>query len=459
LSPDIAVGPDRIPICVWEAQADMWWSRWDPECNCWITPSLVHAPNTLVDEYPRVSIAPDGVPWVVWAQYQGGGVWATLATRFLQGSWSVPDTVIKPSGTNDAYDLVAVSGNECWVVSDGSTTQTGLQKVILVRHREKGAWVEYGPLSARLGTGHHDYYPTAAMDANGRLWVGWIHADLSDQKPYVTRLENGQWTTPEPMTWTGSQPQLAPLPTGEMMVIWTAYFGNDLDIAYQVWAGSWSEPGFVSAPDAPDDLDIGVQVTALGSSPVAVWVAGPSDQPTHRDIVASRWCGSTWSPEVVISVPDSIELALDEYPAVAMGLDGVAWASWQRWGPWPENPDQDIWYARGSSSTTATLEHESSPSASRGGRLIAAPNPAPSVAKLDFFIPSAGKYDLVVADVTGRVIDRIALGTLKAGVHSGDHAVEWPRRGMKTKRGVYTLSVRNSSTGQTVAKGKFVLAP
>jgi hypothetical protein len=458
-APDIAVGPDGRPVIVWET-GDIWWVQWIPESESWSPPALVHQPNARVDEYPRVSIGSDGTIWVVWSQ-DVGQTWALLSSRHDGGSWTVPDTVLTLSGSNDVYDVLALTAEDAWVVSDGRTPATGSQKVILVRHYEGGTWVERGLLSAKLADGHRDDIPYPAMDASGVFWVTWQHHAPEGPRPYVARFAGG-WSTPEALPLAGYTPQLATLDSGPVIAVWVAYEEPfDLDIAYVWWEdGDWGATGLISEPDGPNDLD---GVPSVGSSgdlgPLVVWMAGPYFSPSSRDIMHSDWRDSAWSPEEVISNPDSTGFAVDERPQVAVSADGTAWACWTRLGPWAENQDQDVWFSRGQVYPPSTFVGEEATSSNGVGKFLrASPNPITGFATLEFQVPRAGQYEAVIYDVAGQLIDRVPLGRLSAGTQTDKDAFRWPsRRAIQPRSGVYFISVRETTTRENVASGRLVL--
>jgi hypothetical protein len=161
----------------------------------------------------------------------------------------------------------------------------------------------------------------------------------------------------------------------------------------------------VNEADGPDDMDTAPTISSYADlGPVVAWMVGPEGVPNLRDIVSAHWTGSAWSAERTISIPDSVSRAMDEEPEIAMGPDGMAWASWKRWGPWPKNPDYDIWAVRGQVYPPVTAIGSEPVASERGGRgyvVRAVPNPTLGIASIDFFLPQGGDYEAIIADTSG----------------------------------------------------------
>jgi hypothetical protein len=450
-------------MIVWEAGGDIWWVNWFSEQSRWSKPALVNQVNSHLDKYPRISIASDGTTWVVWKQ-NVAGTWSTLSTRYIDGAWTSPDTVVAGSSGSDGYNVLALTRDDAWVVSDGRTPATGSQTVILVRHYEAGEWVEYGTLTAKLAPSHSDDLADVAVDSDGMLWVAWTHSTSSTVTPYVARRpRGGAWTLPEAMPLGGGRPVPIALESSQVLVVWTAYEDpHDYDVAYRFWNdGQWGPVGFVSEPDGTDDID-GLAAAAVDPAarvPVVAWVAGPYFSPDIRDIKFSLWTGSSWTPEEVISNPDSTGFAIDDLPRITLDQGGVAWVCWMRLGPWPQNPDQDIWFNQATVYPPPAALEGQSPSTTAAGRILrVTPNPTSGTATIDLWVARSGEYEAVIVDVGGRLIDQFSLGWLGAGMHVGAEAFRWPSSSsVQPISGVYIVSVRETQSRAVVASGKLIL--
>jgi hypothetical protein len=448
-APDVAVGTDGVPFVVWD-YGEIWWTRWDKDSGRWSTPGLVNEPNAVADEYPRISIGEDNVPWVIWSQYQAtAGTWAQVCSRYVEGSWTTQETVLTPTGGNDLFDIVALNEIDAWVASQG-TGPDGQD--IFVGHYEDGTWVNRGWLSAGPDL---DMDPSVVIDSNGRAWVAWVYVG-GPWTVVVSRLEDGQWTAPDAMPIGRVLPELASIGT-TIFLVWRADdSGHGSNVLYRVWDGDWSDVGFVNAPDSVNTTDTSPSISTSGKlGPIVAWTAGESGSQQSWDIRYATWTGSGWSPEH--TVPDSLEMELDQVPEVALDPSGVGWIAWERWGPWPQNPDFDIWYGSGPILQTTGI----SPSPIPPGPvsiLHLVPNPSRGFSSAVFVVREAGRFEAVVSDVTGRVIDRISLGWLSPGLYAGDRAFRWPLgRDLNPKSGVYFLALQDTSKRRPAATGKFTL--
>lgn len=457
---DISVGPSAEPVSVWEAQGDIWWAQWSSECKCWTTPMPLH-PDSRIDEFPRLSIGGDGVPWVVWSRLISFEVgFALLSSRFMDGIWATPDTVIGQSSPSDIYDLHAVTSTDSWVAIHKVSSQHANQQMIFVFHYESGRWVERGVLSGMIGAGHYDMQPSVTVDATGRIWVGWRHQSPGPSfTPYVARREAGQWSAPEPLPLPGNPPELTALADG-VGVVWSAYLdvSDRLDVAFRSWNGQWGPLEIISGPDGYYDDDRIPDVASVdGMGPVVIWVAGPRSQPTHMDVVAVHRVAGTWTAEEVISIPDSVELAQDKYARVTLGPDGTAWACWSRLGPWPQSIDEDLWFARGKLyGATAAVDQGSLQQNDPSGFLSvirAYPTPSSSSVFFDLEMTRESSIDVDIFSSTGNLVRRLHSGSLTPGRHQ----ITWDGRngwGRAVGSGQYFYRIES---GLHVDSGKIFL--
>jgi len=210
----------------------------------------------------------------------------------------------------------------------------------------------------------------------------------------------------------GRGPTPAALDSGPVAVVWTEYKDpHSLDIAYRFWNGDWGPAGLVNQPDGPDDSDFVADAASHGAlGPVVAWMHGNYTS-GYRDIAAAAWTGVGWTPEETVCSPDSVAYAEDEYPAVALGADGVAWVAWRRRGPWPEQQDYDIWYARGQVYSPTVLIEEDPPAPSAPVVCLRVnPNPAPGPVAITCAIGGGHAiYELLIADPAGRLLDRLPI--------------------------------------------------
>jgi hypothetical protein len=152
-----------------------------------------------------------------------------------------------------------------------------------------------------------------------------------------------------------------------------------------------------------------------------------------------------------------VVVAIDQYAEVALGPDGRAWACWERWGPWPENPDIDIWFAQGLIYSPTSIP-ESATVQPPLRMLQSVPNPARGWTSIIFAVRESGTYRATIADAAGRIVDRVALDWLEPGIHSGERALRWPLgRDVDAKSGVYFIKFEDVRTRRSVTSGKFVL--
>jgi len=386
------------------------------------------------------------VPWVIWSQFQeSSSSWALVSSRFINGAWLPAEIVTAPVGSNNLFDITCTDGNP-WVV-DGPDLE---QQDIFVGHYENGQWVNRGWLNGGPGL---DRDPTITIDNSGRVWVAWVYAGSTPWKVVVSRLSNGQWTSPEVMPLGRVLPELSAV-GDTVFLLWRVDDpSNGSNIAYRLWKNGWQAMGFVNEPDTTNTTDTSPSISAFGDrGPVVAWSAGPSLFPDSRDIKFSHWTGSGWSSEETISIPDSIDVANDQNPQVALAPDGQAWVAWERWGPWPHNPDFDIWYASGEVYPPPSTDiWEQVPPLDPISILNASPNPTRGMSTITYVVRQTGSYEIMIADVAGRVVERVPLGLLEPGIYSNDRAFRWPIASRPVSAGVYFVTFRNVNAPRAAA--------
>lgn len=345
INPEVAIDGSGVPWIVWmgtdpvQLDEEIYFSKW--EGAGWSCRQRLHADNQVPDRFPEIASGKlDGVPWVVWA---GGnvntGMYDFLVSRLTASGWSQPETVFTAGERYDAYDIVARDTSLVWVV--WSTRIGGGDRDIFARKRENGVWGEIEQI-VKPNTG--DQEPRIDLDSKDRLWVVWqgsfqifssVRSDTGWTEPLFVKHDVGGSFVP----WIAIDDDDVP------WMVWDA--GNSSgggDIASARWeVDRWVEPGWVNGPDPSDSEDKNpVIVSVPGSGPFVVWWGGRPVYATHMDIYESKWTASGWRLETCVSTPDSVYLALDQSPSLAVGRNGRAWVCWMRMSNVPPY-DYDIW--------------------------------------------------------------------------------------------------------------------
>ena len=176
-----------------------------------------------------------------------------------------------------------------------------------------------------------DSFPSLAVAADGTPWVAWTSADETQGRLYISRWVGSRWSTPvEVPTGASSRPRqavLAAAPDGGFWLAWVGFDGNDDEIYASRWDGlTWSTPERVGDDDA-DPLAYDTHPRLAVSEDGVAWLVWVSSEGLYDDVVmASRWDGRGWSPEVAVSAPDGTP---DVWPSLALDAQGQPWVAWQ----------------------------------------------------------------------------------------------------------------------------------
>jgi hypothetical protein len=163
--------------------------------------------------------------------------------------------------------------------------------------------------------------------------------------------------------------------------------------------------------------------------------------------MTSEWRGTGWSPEEVVSMPDSILERRDQSPHAAISPDGTIWVTWERIDPpyWVEHVyaahslfqvgvESDAEDANGCSVTT----------------LDSYPNPFNPIVSISYVVEERGPATLTIFDPQGRRIRTLFEGQTEPGRHE----VIWnglDSRGERVASGVY-FTVLSDSKGNVSSR-------
>ncbi len=330
--PSLAVAPDGTAWVVWvgydpdEGDEEIFYSTSGP--YGWSTAEVLHDPNLYADRFPEISIGSDGVPWVLWYRSQSSGQ-SLLISHWDGDGWAEPQVVRADPGRWDEYELLAVSSDDIWIMTD--THVTGFEwRLLLTYHWDGTEWL--GPWQLMVD-GCSSYTGDFAISPDGVPWLCWTTTVPGGaDEPVLASWWMGEgWASAETVYVaydTGPNSQIVfdgPTP----MILWDGHRGSYVDILYsRREEGTWAEPALVNLPDSTVyDYD---SVCACESGPggriVAAWGARYAMDPFSPDIVCSEWTGSGWTPEHAVS--DDGPYKADNNPSLGIGPEGIIWVVW-----------------------------------------------------------------------------------------------------------------------------------
>jgi hypothetical protein len=245
----MAIGPDGTPYVAWEDDGDgdkeIYVRRW--KNNRWEEVGTGSATDGGISDndglslWPSIAIAPDGVPYVAWADTSGESLqiyvlrWDGYNWREV-GSGSASDDGISKStggistGAGFSDPSMAIDpGGEVYIAwVDGSSGRGE----VYVRRWNGSSWEEVGSGSASGGgisdDGTYSFNASIAVGRNGIPYVAWEYN--YDLGIYVRRWNGSRWEEVGPGSASGrgimypgnwgGDPFVAIAPDGKVYVAW-----------------------------------------------------------------------------------------------------------------------------------------------------------------------------------------------------------------------------------------------
>jgi hypothetical protein len=173
--------------------------------------------------------------------------------------------------------------------------------------------------------------PSLAFASDGTAWLAWTSATQQTSDIYLSHWLGSHWSDPQALpkapALEADEPALAVEPDGALWLAWVGFDGVDDEIFVTRWDGrAWSPAWQVSADD--DENALYDRQPRLAAGPDgALWLVWTGHQDGVDDeIYYSRWNGTNWTPEAVLSADDK---ALDVWPTLTLDARGDPWVAWK----------------------------------------------------------------------------------------------------------------------------------
>lgn len=339
-SAEIAIDPLGRPWIVWcgvddvgSADREIFWSRWEEGVG-WSARQRVYTNNTQRDDWPRFAMAADGTPWTVWLRRNPAGGWDLLSSRYVNGAWTVPDTVVAAPRISDAnyFGVAPVDSAHCWVVFD-LTTQ------IRAREYSSGQWQPEEVVFPGPPAGGGIFWQVDAdAGPDGLPWAVWSESHVMASHRWADR----SWSTPAYLNPEQSDiaydPEITADSLGEAWATWHSHSTEcegerDIFCARTI-SGMWQPWAQVNAFESTlcgSDMNASIDAS-YGWLPKIIWSRAMHNAPSegYTEPLASTWDSASWSPQSSAHVPDPSWVPGDLYPSIAVGPHGESWATWER---------------------------------------------------------------------------------------------------------------------------------
>ncbi len=198
-----------------------------------VIPSRRMSDSLADDDYPAVTIGPDGRVWVAWIAFEDGTDTVQLRSSADGETWDDPVT-IGPPGEYYQVDLVATAPGAVTAVV--SAIRSGRVNLHRMEYAIGGSLSE-GALTDSPGP---DTFPRMAAASNGDVYL--VYQSGAEGHTDVSLLirRDGEWSEPVRVTehpasdW---EPSVAVNSRGEAAIAWDSYRHGNYDIFLRRFAG------------------------------------------------------------------------------------------------------------------------------------------------------------------------------------------------------------------------------
>ncbi len=245
-------------------------------------------------EFPSIAIAPDGTPYVAWADVNG-----------------------------EDYEIYVRTWNGSSWAEAGASSASG------------------GGISNNAGD---SWEPSLVVAPDGTLYVAWIDTSSGELEIYVRTWDGSSWAAVGAGSASGGgvsnnagdslTPSLAIAPNGTPYVFWMDGSSLDFEVYVRAWDGSsWVEVGAGSASGGGVSNNAGNSswpsiAVALDGTLYVAWV---DDSSGDREIYVGTWNGSSWADVgagSAIGGGISNNAGNSEWPSIAIAPDGTPYVAW-----------------------------------------------------------------------------------------------------------------------------------
>ena len=295
---------------------ELYTSRW--ATGAWTEPQAVPIGASAWATAPALAASADGTLWLAWAAFDGTDTEVYAARRNGQ-SWSAPWQVSADDGETHRNDyrprLIVAGDGRPWLVWVGH--DQGPDDEIFASYWTGAGWTAEQMVN-RDDDGL-DTLPSLALGPDGQPWLAWMARAGSGERSQ-RRILFARWD-PSRLAWTPEQiassspdlpideegPSLVLDGQGQMHLAWTAIANGATALAHARWTGSgWTEPQVLHTGAAADV----VAIASGGGRPVFLWLdLSASPAPVAQAAVAATgepltaWVEGQPAPAAVLSNP------------------------------------------------------------------------------------------------------------------------------------------------------------
>ncbi len=190
-------------------------------------PGAVRMSDSLADDdYPAMTVGPDGRVWVAWIAFENGADTVQLRSSSDGKNWDEPVTLTLPG---DYYQVALIATKPRAVTAVMSAIRDGRVRLYKTEHSVGGAAVAE-PLTSGPGP---DTFPRMAAAPNGDVYLVYQSGAKGNTDISLMVRRGDEWSAPIKVTehpandW---EPSIAVNARGEAAVAWDSYRHGNYDI-------------------------------------------------------------------------------------------------------------------------------------------------------------------------------------------------------------------------------------
>jgi hypothetical protein len=235
---------------------------------------LTNDPNADVN--PAAIQAINGIMWVFWAtnRYGPSGNYEIVYMTSLNNgvTWSSVSRITFDVHDDRRPSVMQAADGKIWVA--WHSPRTGNFEIFYTYY--DGSWASFG--TQLTNNSYTDVSPSIIQTSDGKMWIFWSSYKTGDYEIFYTTSTDGGslWLTEVQLTVDTKGWDQAPFATqvgnGKIWVVWeTDRGGNDFDIYYKIYDGSWSSDSSLVTNNAEDTLP-----SVFQAANTTIWVTWSS---------------------------------------------------------------------------------------------------------------------------------------------------------------------------------------
>jgi hypothetical protein len=284
---------------------------------------------------PDIALGKTGNPVVAWEEDTATNGRHVYVKRWNGATWIQLGATLKSTTSKSAQNpsiAIDTAGNPVVALFEDTGVGTAYNHTIYVKRWNGTSWLQLGSaLDINLAKGA--YYPSLALDSSGNPIVAWEEYDGNNSNIYVKRWNGSAWvqmggaldvTLADP----ANSPSLEVDSSGKPVVTWQEGFSTQMKVYVKRWTGTtWSQVGTtplnITATQSAETPSLALDAAG---QPVVAWQEFYPGG--FYNIYVRRWTGTAW----VVVGANPLEVKISNYamyPSLALDSVGNPVVAWE----------------------------------------------------------------------------------------------------------------------------------